>query len=252
MAANFSAICFALLLLSACTGRKPVADPDLISKDGNSFWTYKQNYVRLYEDYEAVDQQAKPMTREIFLRQLSTGQYLPLRIQSQDTTALYQLYPLPVGTGSEVKAMIQQWAGSEYDHFQAEGKPLPDYHFVDMDGKVYSKETMAGKILVLKCWFVHCVACVAEMPALNALKQRYKNRNDVVFVSLCLDSPDKVAAFLRKTKFDYATVPDQTTYLEDVLKISSYPTHLVVDKQGLIARKVNGYQGVVYALNKTR
>jgi peroxiredoxin len=252
MIAKYSLVGFVLIVLTgACTVKKPVTDPKLILKNAASFWAYKQQYVRFYENYKAIDNQSKPMTKEAFLRTLSTGRYLPLRLQSADTTTLYQLYQLPAEVDKDLKAVLQQWARNEYDYYQAEGKPLPDYHFVDMNGKVYSPQTMAGKTLVLKCWFVHCVACVAEMPALNALKQRYKDRPDVEFVSLCLDSPDKVAAFLKKTKFDYATVPDQTTYLEETLKIGSYPMHFVVNKKGLITKKVNNYQGVVYTLDKT-
>lgn len=240
-----------IVLMCACTAKKPVADPKLILKDAASFWSYKQQYVRFYEDYKAVDNQSKPITKEDFLRTLSTGRYLPLRLQSADTTTIYQLYPLPTEVDKDLKAVLRQWALNEYDYYQAEGKPLPNYHFVDMNGKVYSTQTMAGKTLVLKCWFVHCVACVAEMPALNALKQRYKDHPDIEFVSLCLDSPDKVAAFLKKTKFDYAIVPDQAAYLEETLKIGSYPMHFVVNKKGLVIKKVNSYHGVVYALNKT-
>ncbi|MBN8826530.1 MULTISPECIES: TlpA disulfide reductase family protein [unclassified Spirosoma] len=245
-------ICFVLLILmSTCMAKKPVADPNRILKDFASFWAYQQQYVRLYEDYKAVDNQSKPIPKENFLRALSTGRYLPLRLQPTDTTALYQLYPLPAQVDKGIKAVLQQWAQNEYTYSQAEGKPLPNYRFVDMNGKVYSPETMAGKTLVLKCWFVHCVACVAEMPALNALKQRYKDRPDIEFVSLCLDSPDKVAAFLKKKKFDYAIVPNQASYLEKTLKIGSYPMHFVVNKKEVVIKKVDNYHGVVYALNKT-
>ena len=252
MTAKYPLVCFVLLIMiSACMAKKPVADPKLILKDFASFWAYKHQYVRLYEDYKAVDNQSKSITKENFLRALSTGRYLPLRLQSADTTAVYQLYPLPTEVDKGIKVVLQQWAQNEYEYYQAEGKPLPNYHFVDMNGKVYSPQTMAGKTLVLKCWFVHCVACVAEMPALNALKQRYKSRSDIEFVSLCLDSPDKVAAFLKKKRFDYATVPDQATYLEERLKIGSYPMHFVVNKKGVVSKKVDNYHGVVYALNKT-
>lgn len=250
MTAKYPFFLALVMLMSGCSSKKPVADPNLILKDAASFWAYKQEYIRLYEDFKALDIQLKTITKGAFLRTLSTGRYLPLRLQTQDTTALYQLYPLPDKVDKNLKALLHQWAHNEYAYYQAEGKPLPDYHFVDMDGKIYSKQTMQGKVLVLKCWFVHCVACVAEMPALNALKQRYRNRDDVVFVSLCLDSADEVATFLKKTKFDYATVADQTAYLEEQLKIGSYPMHLVVNKQGLVIKKVNNYQGVVYALNK--
>lgn len=240
----------ALLLINSCSSRKPVVDPQLILQNGTTFWNYKLQYVRLYEDYNAIDEKAKSVTRETFLRQLLTGRYLPLRLQSADSTAVYQLYPLPEKVDPNLKALLQQWAGDEYQYYRAEGKPLPNYHFVDMKGKVYSPQTMVGKIVVLKCWFVHCVACVAEMPALNALKQRYQNRSDIEFVSLCLDPRDKVATFLGKTKFDYATVANQTKYLENQLKIGSYPMHFVVNKQGLVVKQVDRYQGVVYTLNK--
>lgn len=240
------------LLISGCSGKKPVVRPQQILKSSTAFWNYTLQYVRLYEEYNAVDNQSKSLTKEAFLRQLLTGRYLPLRLASTDSAALYQLYPLPANVDQNLKALLQQWAGNEYHYYRAEGKPLPPYRFVDMNGKVYSPETMAGKILVVKCWFVHCVACVAEMPALNTLRQQYRNRSDIEFVSLCLDSRDKVAAFLEKTKFDYATVPNQTTYLEDQLKISSYPMHFVINKQGLVVKQVDRYQGVVYTLNKMR
>ena len=253
MTAKYPLVCFVLLMLmSACTAKKPVADPKRILKDAASFWAYKQQYIQLYQDYKALDNQSKPIPKADFLRALSTGRYLPLRLQSADTTTLYQLYPLPAEVDNDLKALLHQWARNEYEYYQAEGKPLPNYHFVDMNGKVYSPQTMAGKTLVLKCWFVHCVACVAEMPALNALKQRYSDRPDIEFVSLCIDSADKVTAFLKKTKFDYAIVPDQGSYLEKTLKIGSYPMHFVVNKQGLVIKKVDNYHGVVYALNKTR
>ncbi|GAB3973041.1 hypothetical protein GCM10028806_26190 [Spirosoma terrae] len=97
------------LLMEACTARKPVAEPSQILKDANSFWDYKQNYIRLYEDFQAVDNQLNPITRKTFLRTLATGRYLPLRQQTQNSTALYQLYPLPERVDKNLQALLHQW-----------------------------------------------------------------------------------------------------------------------------------------------
>lgn len=78
-------------------------------------------------------------------------------------------------------------AEREYKNYQMEGKELPDFNFTDLDGTVYDKETTAGKIVVLKCWFIGCVPCVEEMPALNKLVNQYRNQKDIVFVSLAFD-----------------------------------------------------------------
>lgn len=252
MSIRFSYVLIIILFINACTNtdKQPVVEPNQILKNAISFWTYKQKYLQLYEDYQAFDKQQKPIPKEAFLRALATGSYLPLRLKSADTTTVYQLYPLPEKVDKDLKAVLRQWAHSEYAYYLVEGKPLPDYHFVDMHGNVYTKQSTKGKILVLKCWFVHCMACVAEMPALNELKQRYKHRDDVLFVSLCLDPSDKVAAFLKKTRFDYATVPAQTDYLEDTLKINAYPMHLVINKEGLIIKQVDNYQGLAYTLDQ--
>jgi thiol-disulfide isomerase/thioredoxin len=119
-----------------------------------------------------------------------------------------------------------------------------------MEGKTYNKQTTKGKILVLKCWFIDCRPCIAEMPALNELKQQYKNRNDILFVSICWDSKKDVEAFLKKPTFNYAVVPDQYKFLTEGLQLNGYPTHFVINKQGFITKKVNDYRGMAYALKK--
>lgn len=88
------------------------------------------------------------------------------------------------------------------------------------------------------------------MPALNELKKMYENRKDILFVSPCWESRSKVEAFLKKTKFDYAVAPDQYNYLTDQLHLSGYPTHFVINKQGLISLRSNDYLAMAYVLNR--
>jgi hypothetical protein len=58
-------------------------------------------------------------------------------------------------------------ASTEMAHFKMEGTPIPGFNFTDLNDKVYNQSTTRGKIVILKCWFIHCVACLKEFPELN-------------------------------------------------------------------------------------
>ncbi|RRB02561.1 TlpA family protein disulfide reductase [Larkinella rosea] len=228
----------------------PVQAPATILKDMESFWNYKARNVRLYEDYQALDPESNVIPKKDFLKKIATGEYFPLRLSSIDSMAYYRLQPIKKTTNQDIRTTVKYWGLEELEHFQKEGTAMPDYQWVDMEGKRYTKETTKGKILVVKCWFLACLPCIQEMPALNELKRQYESRDDLLFVSLCMDPSDKVAAFLMKKQFDYATVPDQESFLTDQLQLNAYPTHFVINKKGLITKKVNDYHALAYALKK--
>src|SRR6185437_10738112 len=60
------------------------------------------------------------------------------------------------------------------------GAPLPDFSFKDINGNAISLQKLKGKPIVINFWFTACVPCIEEMPALNELKDKFKN-SDVVF-----------------------------------------------------------------------
>lgn len=127
---------------------------------------------------------------------------------------------------------------------------LPEYHFTDLDGQTYTPENTKGKIVVLKCWYLSCMPCVVEIPTLNRIKGEYEGRNDILFLSLCMDSQRDLKAFLKENVFDYKQIANQRSYLSDKLKIDRYPTHFVINKQGFIIKKTNKYEEMADVLKK--
>jgi len=81
-----------------------------------------------------------------------------------------------------------------------------------------NRENCGNKILV-----TNCVNCVLEMPKCNELQKKYRNRNDIVFLSLAFDPPKTLKNFLRKTKFEYARLSRTEGYVERTLV--SIPSH---------------------------
>ena len=106
-----------------------------------------------------------------------------------------------------------------------------------------------GKVVVLKCWFIHCLSCVQEMPELNEFVEKYKSKNDILFISLAFDSKEKLDSFLLTDKFSYAVLPVPQSFMEDSLKVSGYPTHFIIDKIGIIRKVVTDYHEMIPTLN---
>lgn len=243
---------FLVLNATSCTQKPgfgdPVKQPAKILKDMIAFLTYKERNVHLSEDFTALNTDNEIITKESFLTLLSTGDYLPLQLKSNDSIPYYQLYKLDASANEDIRMTLKGWGSHELALFKLEGTTLPDFNFVDLDGNVFTKETTKGKILVLKCWYIGCQACVKEMPALNDMVSLYKDRKDILFVSLAFDNKEELTAFLKKRSFIYSVVPDQKEFMRDNLNLHMYPTHFIVNKQGLIVKVVNDSRALAVEL----
>lgn len=112
------------------------------------------------------------------------------------------------------------------------GKEILDFSVVDVNGLTYTKADLKGKVLVLNFWFKDASPCKAEIPELNKLVKKYKAKN-VVFLAPTYDPREDVMEFLKKAPFNYNICTDVDQMIID-LKITKYPTHVVVDKQGVV------------------
>jgi thiol-disulfide isomerase/thioredoxin len=223
--------------------------PEAILKDYSTWNRYNHKNINLSQDFVGLDKDSKELTKGAFLKLLQTGDYVPFKINKKENEPYYKLVPL-VTANKDIKFSIKQLADEELVNYGKEGEVLPNYNWTDLQGNHYTKETTKGKVLVLKCWFIRCVACVKEFPELNELVAAYKNRNDVVFVSLAMDSELALADFLKKKTFRYAVVSVPEPFMVDTLHVRSFPTHIVVGKDGRIAHVSNRYEDLSYALKK--
>ena len=168
-----------------------------------SWLYYERDYMVWPGDFEALDVTSKMITKKEFLDDLRTGDYLPVKIKTADSSLCYQLYKIDDSADKEIREVIKAKAQVEYKYFNMEGKPLPQFHFVDLDGNVYDAATTKGKIVVLNCWFISCKPCNEEIPSLNRLVKQLEDRKDILFVSLAFDPAEDLKNFLKKRLIKY-------------------------------------------------
>ena len=111
------------------------------------------------------------------------------------------------------------------------GQRTPNFKMKDINGNTISSEETKGKVVVLNFWFTSCKPCIEEIPELNEVYEKYKNNTNVVFASITFDKPDKVNSFLKKYPLKYPVVADAKEIC-DLFNITSFPTNIVIDKEG--------------------
>ncbi|MFA6277299.1 MAG: TlpA disulfide reductase family protein [Pedobacter sp.] len=132
-----------------------------------------------------------------------------------------------------------------------DGEKFKGNKFTDINGNKYDLRELTGKVLVLNFWFINCPPCKREIPELNQLYTKYKDNKDVIFLAIALDEKYDLIQFLKTTPFNYNIVDDGRFYAEKY-GVKSYPTHLVVGKDGLVKFHTTGLAlNTVYWVEKT-
>jgi thiol-disulfide isomerase/thioredoxin len=115
----------------------------------------------------------------------------------------------------------------------------PSVKLVSLEGKRFDLSALAGKIVVLNLWFIECGPCRKEIPKLNELVHEFSAK-PVVFLAPSFDSAETLRGFLKTTPFDYQVVPNAETIINGQFNASTFPTHIVIDQNGLIEATLVG------------
>jgi thiol-disulfide isomerase/thioredoxin len=237
-----SIVAFVLLLATGlpAIAQKPDTDPAELTRDFRNWWNYFNEYTQLGADFIPMDAEHSQISKAVFLDSLVTGRYIPRRLNTGGKIPAYSLWVLAPGEDNldirNIRAIIQSVAFEESRNLSLEGQPLPPYQFTDLGGKHYTNNNTRNKILVLKYWFISCVPCIEEMPELNQLVKKYRQRKDLLFVSVAMDGAPELRQFLLHHSLSYAVVPDQKYWLTNIMEAYSYPTHIIVGKNGKIVK----------------
>ncbi|HEY4761102.1 MAG TPA: redoxin domain-containing protein [Thermoguttaceae bacterium] len=116
-------------------------------------------------------------------------------------------------------------------------KRTPDFHFVDLDGKPVTPQSLAGKIAVLDFWATWCGPCKATLPNLQKVYETYKDNPKVIFLAVSVDEPQvenkTITDFFQELKLDIPIYrdPQQTAA---VFKFTGIPTSFIIDQKGIV------------------
>ncbi len=120
------------------------------------------------------------------------------------------------------------------------GKEAPRLTLPDLNGKSTSIKSFRGDVILLNFWATWCAPCKREMPALEKLYKRYKEKGFRV-VAVSIDN-DKAAieGFLSKIPLSFIILHDKKIEAAKKFKVYAYPTTFLIDRNGIIREKFIG------------
>lgn len=80
------------------------------------------------------------------------------------------------------------------------------------------------------------------MPRFQKLYERYKNRPDVLLLTLSMDeNPGLIEPFVKEHKFTFPVLP-AFSFVEDTLHVLGIPQNWIVDANGVVRQKEIGFE----------
>ena len=110
-------------------------------------------------------------------------------------------------------------------------KPLPKEQFDMINGSIKSFSDFEGSMLVINFWYINCGPCIAEMPYLNKLVEKYKDDN-IKFLALSFDSKADIKQFISEVDFKYEQGKIERAFSYEFTPVA--PGHFIVDESGIV------------------
>ncbi|KAA6335267.1 Thiol-disulfide oxidoreductase YkuV [termite gut metagenome] len=112
------------------------------------------------------------------------------------------------------------------------GTEFPIKTFLTLNGDSITLGGIQDKPTLINLWFIECPGCIAEIPALNQLHEKYADKMN--FVSMTFENKKQVEKFLKKKQFNFVHIVDGGDFITSSLETNAYPQNIFIDKQGLI------------------
>ena len=131
-----------------------------------------------------------------------------------------------------LKAEIQPVKGNQM---------APNFSLEDLSGKKANLKQYRGKVVFLNFWATWCGPCKEEMPSMEALYQKFKERG-FVFLTISVDYEEKkkVKEFIDKHHYTFPVLIDSKCVTLDLYGVKGIPTTLLIDKKGRMVGRAIG------------
>lgn len=132
-------------------------------------------------------------------------------------------------------------AGSGQTGKAAENKPAPDISVVALDNKPLSLASLKGKVVLLNFWATWCPPCREEIPSMMKLNSFMAGKPfQMVCVSVDEGGKAAVEEYFKKSGNSLPAYVDPTGQAPKLYGITGVPETFVIDKNGVIVKKVIG------------
>jgi len=121
-----------------------------------------------------------------------------------------------------------------------EGIDPIDFSLPLLDGTKITLSQYKGKVVFLNFWAEWCGPCREEMPSIEAVYQKLKNKGLEVLAVNLRDTKNKVSSFMKEYKLNFPALLDEKGTIGSYYNVQAIPTTYIIDRRGLIIARLVG------------
>jgi peroxiredoxin/YHS domain-containing protein len=116
-------------------------------------------------------------------------------------------------------------------------RPAPSFDVKSLVGESVGLASLRGKVVLVDFWATWCAPCVATMPEMQKLHEKYAGKGlSVLGVSIDEEGAKKVKPFIEKRKFTYPILLDDHSTWK-AFGVKAIPALFLIDREGRIVKQ---------------
>jgi thiol-disulfide isomerase/thioredoxin len=117
---------------------------------------------------------------------------------------------------------------------------VPPFTVTDLGGRTLTSSDWRGKVVIVNFWATWCLPCLAEIPDLIALQQKYPEEVVVVGISEDEGPIEPVKRFVAEKSINYPVAMATPELRKAFPGVLALPTTFVLDRDGRMVKKTVG------------
>lgn len=118
----------------------------------------------------------------------------------------------------------------------------PDFTLASLEASsTISIDDFRGQVVFLNFWATWCAPCVAEMPAMQTLYERYRDDGLVVLAVNVREDEATVQEFIDRLGVTYPIALDRAGEVTNLYNVRGFPTTMIIDRGGNVIGVKLGY-----------
>ncbi len=131
------------------------------------------------------------------------------------------------------------------------GTMVEDFHLTDLEGKSQSLSQYRGKIVLVNFWATWCKPCTTEMPAMQAMYDKMRDKGFVVLAINELEDDAKVREHIKQYGHTFPVLMDRDNKVANQFGVFGLPVSIFIDQEGRAQEYIKGGLLTEQKINET-